>query len=583
MMAAKRLPQIPHTGAVTHTHLKNRTEACHNSDAEVEHSTGFQDDDNDDDDDLIGMIKRMIIQDQRNDKLLVEHLVDDVMFYKSEIRQKNELIGDLMHCLKSEIDIIKRYLLREDSVKVAPNSGGNTTVEKPKPTVVEPLPIITDNNSIPEIIAPNIVGFNNDDRILERDDNNNNNNDVNSDTNQSTIGEKNNERNINNTKTKLMLRRTSHWHVNNENESAKTKTTTDDIQDARDQTRTSLHTDFNDNEEIREPNKMVENDNINISENDDEKEDVDEESKSAGAVINEKNNNWCNGLAHRVGKCNNELCETTTSELSADCTTTDQETDDVISSDKNDACAEQEVFNRACVIFNRSVNDEDETNEIVVDTKEVGEYERVNSSSSDSPLNFNSQIVKSQLEALRQTQRDKYYANKMLSNDDGMKWQEDTILVVGDSILCGIDEQRLGKKKFVKVRVFPGARLDDFFRYLPPLLDKCPSHIILHGGTNDAPHWTSNVIADKMLKIISFVKSILPMCDIIISYPVLRMDEAKASLTVRKLRSDLNALCLPCITHDNITEKHLGKKGFHLNARGLGRIALNILACIRRL
>ena len=38
----------------------------------------------------------------------------------------------------------------------------------------------------------------------------------------------------------------------------------------------------------------------------------------------------------------------------------------------------------------------------------------------------------------------------------------------------------------IKVRSFSGAVVNDFYNYLEPLMDKKPSKLILHVGTNDA-------------------------------------------------------------------------------------------------
>ena len=55
-----------------------------------------------------------------------------------------------------------------------------------------------------------------------------------------------------------------------------------------------------------------------------------------------------------------------------------------------------------------------------------------------------------------------------------------------DSMLNYIDGTRMSKKFNVKVRSFPGAKTNDMFHYLVPLLEKDPEHVILHVGTNDS-------------------------------------------------------------------------------------------------
>ena len=50
-------------------------------------------------------------------------------------------------------------------------------------------------------------------------------------------------------------------------------------------------------------------------------------------------------------------------------------------------------------------------------------------------------------------------------------------------MLGHIDETRMYRKLNVKVRPFPGAKKEDIFHYLVPLLEKMPDYVILHVGT----------------------------------------------------------------------------------------------------
>ena len=47
-----------------------------------------------------------------------------------------------------------------------------------------------------------------------------------------------------------------------------------------------------------------------------------------------------------------------------------------------------------------------------------------------------------------------------------------TVLVTADSILSGLREIKVFKRKFINVRYFPGARIRDMLFYLVPLLQK---------------------------------------------------------------------------------------------------------------
>ena len=80
------------------------------------------------------------------------------------------------------------------------------------------------------------------------------------------------------------------------------------------------------------------------------------------------------------------------------------------------------------------------------------------------------------------------------------QWPKNATLIVGDSIINGVLEEGLyGGGGNVKVRNFPGATVDDFNHHIIPLLQKEPSHILVHAGTNDAYHSTSREILNKFI------------------------------------------------------------------------------------
>ena len=57
----------------------------------------------------------------------------------------------------------------------------------------------------------------------------------------------------------------------------------------------------------------------------------------------------------------------------------------------------------------------------------------------------------------------------------------------------------------VKVRLSPGAKTEDMFLYLVPLLEKMPDYVILHVGTNDAIDCEASDIVKKILQIKEFI------------------------------------------------------------------------------
>ena len=51
-------------------------------------------------------------------------------------------------------------------------------------------------------------------------------------------------------------------------------------------------------------------------------------------------------------------------------------------------------------------------------------------------------------------------------------WKKGTVLIVGDSVVSGFRESKMSSRKNIKVRFFPGARIQDMYYYLIPLLRK---------------------------------------------------------------------------------------------------------------
>ena len=159
-------------------------------------------------------------------------------------------------------------------------------------------------------------------------------------------------------------------------------------------------------------------------------------------------------------------------------------------------------------------------------------------------------------------------------------WKKGTTLIIGDSLLYGLDEQRL---KNAKVRIYPGAGIEDMHYNILPLLRKKPTTVILHVGTNDCTSDNSAEITVKLLKLKNFILTTLPTCKIIFSSLIDRFDDANAQLTVKMTNENMEKRELNIIDNSNIIRTHLGKKGLHMNPNGTGRLALNIIKVLKSL
>ena len=74
-------------------------------------------------------------------------------------------------------------------------------------------------------------------------------------------------------------------------------------------------------------------------------------------------------------------------------------------------------------------------------------------------------------------------------------YPNETIVIVGDSIISAIIEERINKKdRPVKVRNFLVATVADMEHYLIPVIQKQPDNVVLHVGTNDAKNLPSRLV-----------------------------------------------------------------------------------------
>ena len=202
--------------------------------------------------------------------------------------------------------------------------------------------------------------------------------------------------------------------------------------------------------------------------------------------------------------------------------------------------------------------------------------------------------MQNQLEEVIREKKEKFYELKNSDNKNSEpvatnnkeKRKENirggTTIIIGDSILNGIIQERLSRKgRVVKVHNFRGATVDDMKPHVILLLFKEPSFIIIHAGTNDAPYLTSRKILDNLITLKSFITDKLPNCKVVISTPTLRTDDGKAVLTVSQLTNHLLQLDIDIIGNRNINARNPGNKGLYLNPTGTSHLAKNLLSSIK--
>lgn len=171
--------------------------------------------------------------------------------------------------------------------------------------------------------------------------------------------------------------------------------------------------------------------------------------------------------------------------------------------------------------------------------------------------------------------------NEDSTTDLIMPWPEGTVCILGDSQLTGLDERRLSKYRKVKVRLERGAVIEDMFDHANAVLRRKPSYIILHIGTNNAISQDYISIVNGIIRLKRYIETKLESCKVIVSSLFMRNDNHTANNTITRVNALLQEMSFDIVNNDNINDVHLGKRGLHLNKRGLGRFALNLISHIR--
>ena len=142
------------------------------------------------------------------------------------------------------------------------------------------------------------------------------------------------------------------------------------------------------------------------------------------------------------------------------------------------------------------------------------------------------------------------------------QWKKVTTLIVGDSVLAGIEQKRISGNRSVKIRIFPSGTTHDMYDYLKPLLKKNSDNIIWHIGTNSSVNETSRDILNEILSLKNLIEKLRPKCKVIVSNIIYRSDNGKDFLTViLNLNDHLDALSIDVVDNRNIGGNCLTNSG----------------------
>ena len=73
------------------------------------------------------------------------------------------------------------------------------------------------------------------------------------------------------------------------------------------------------------------------------------------------------------------------------------------------------------------------------------------------------------------------------------------MLIVGDSMVNGIEEIKLSKSRHIRVQQIPGGKVEDIQQNLKDLLRENQKTVMIHAGTNNVTTDTPQMIVDKLI------------------------------------------------------------------------------------
>ena len=146
----------------------------------------------------------------------------------------------------------------------------------------------------------------------------------------------------------------------------------------------------------------------------------------------------------------------------------------------------------------------------------------------------------------------------------------------------GLKQSRMSFRRNIKVRFFPGARIQDMYYYLVPLLRKRADKIVHRVGTNDAPHMKTDEMLEELGKLTSLIWEMLPSVKTVLPAPTIKVDKYNANENNIDFIKLLEANNYVLIKQSRIKESHLDRYGLHLNHDGTRVLAKNLRLCARK-
>ena len=99
----------------------------------------------------------------------------------------------------------------------------------------------------------------------------------------------------------------------------------------------------------------------------------------------------------------------------------------------------------------------------------------------------------------------------------------------------------------------------------------------MHIGTNNAVEDTPEDIYNNLISLKAKIEDKIPSCQVVISCLIGRSDSVKANKTAEKVNNFIKLAKF--VDNGNITNKHLGRCGLHLNHNGNYHFCEKFIKC----
>ena len=162
------------------------------------------------------------------------------------------------------------------------------------------------------------------------------------------------------------------------------------------------------------------------------------------------------------------------------------------------------------------------------------------------------------------------------------------VLIIGDSMTKPIVPSRLSRRRRIKCKTLPGAKIEDVFDSVFHFArDQQPDEIVIHLGTNNVAQDEKDEIVAKLISLADQITERTSAKAITLSTIIHRARETdEESSKVNDVNKAVKLLAYQrrwsVIDNDNIAPGlHLAVDGVHLNEYGVRALAQNIIAHLR--